>query len=251
MRDLFRSYRGSDRAGQPTLKERKADGVRVSFHLDAPGMRQHQTCVPIPSSLSRAARPATTALDASCRNEAGAASERCFRVDATASADAAHASGMDEDRRSDDEPVVLLLPRASSAKQKCRHAGFELRQSAPMERSGQRHGRHGGVPPPTVKQAPGVRDDGALRVASTGFDGGATSPPAAGSRGSPLQSAQRDAVASGDEMLVGASKEVSAGVPDHQCWRILTAVRQPRIDRAALLSLVQGGAHSSSASRAR
>ncbi len=52
-------------------------------------------------------------------------------------------------------------------------------------------------------------------------------------------SAQREAVASGDEMLVGAAKEVSAGAADHQCCRILTAVRQSRIGRAALLGLVR------------
>jgi hypothetical protein len=46
----------------------------------------------------------------------------------------------------------------------------------------------------------------------------------------PLQSAQREAGASGDEMLVrGAAKEVSAGAADHRCCRILTAVRQSRI----------------------
>jgi hypothetical protein len=50
--------------------------------------------------------------------------------------------------------------------------------------------------------------------------------------------AQREAVASGDEMLVGAAKEVSAGASDHECCRILTAVRQSRIGRAALLGLV-------------
>jgi hypothetical protein len=50
--------------------------------------------------------------------------------------------------------------------------------------------------------------------------------------------AQREAVATGDEMLVGAAKEVSAGAADHQC-RILTAVRQSRIGMAALLGLVR------------
>jgi len=40
-------------------------------------------------------------------------------------------------------------------------------------------------------------------------------------------------------MLVGAPKEVSAGAADHQCCRILTAVRQSQIGRAALLGLVR------------
>jgi hypothetical protein len=40
-------------------------------------------------------------------------------------------------------------------------------------------------------------------------------------------------------MLVGAAKEVSAGAADHQCCRILTAIRQSRIARAALLGLVR------------
>ena len=53
--------------------------------------------------------------------------------------------------------------------------------------------------------------------------------------------AQREAIASGDEMLVGAAKEVTAGAADHPCCRILTAVRQSRIGRAALLGLVQSG----------
>ncbi len=38
---------------------------------------------------------------------------------------------------------------------------------------------------------------------------------------------------------VGAAKEVSAGAADHQCCRILTAVRQSQIGMAALLGLVQ------------
>ena len=44
-------------------------------------------------------------------------------------------------------------------------------------------------------------------------------------------SAQREAVASGDEALVGAAKEVSAGAVGHQRSRIVTAVQQPWIRR--------------------
>jgi hypothetical protein len=56
-----------------------------------------------------------------------------------------------------------------------------------------------------------------------------------------LQAAQSEAVASGDEVLVGAANEVSSGAADHQCCRILTTVRQSRIGRAALLGLVRSG----------
>jgi hypothetical protein len=42
---------------------------------------------------------------------------------------------------------------------------------------------------------------------------------------------QSEAVASGDEVLVGAAKEVCSGAADHQCYRILTPVRQSRIGR--------------------
>lgn len=41
-----------------------------------------------------------------------------------------------------------------------------------------------------------------------------------------MPSAQRKAVATGDEMLVGAAKQVSARATDHEWCRIPTAVRQ-------------------------
>lgn len=46
-----------------------------------------------------------------------------------------------------------------------------------------------------------------------------------------ILAAQRKAVASGDEMLVGAAKEDSTGTADDECCRNLTAVRQSRISR--------------------
>jgi hypothetical protein len=47
--------------------------------------------------------------------------------------------------------------------------------------------------------------------------------------------AQRKTVASGDEMLAGEAKEVSAGAAGHQSSRIAAAVQRPRIGWAALL----------------
>jgi hypothetical protein len=44
-----------------------------------------------------------------------------------------------------------------------------------------------------------------------------------------LLSAQSEGVASGDEMLVGAGEEVSAGAAGHQPYRTVTAVRRPWI----------------------
>jgi hypothetical protein len=41
---------------------------------------------------------------------------------------------------------------------------------------------------------------------------------------SALVAAQREAVARGDEMLVGAAQEVFAGAAGHQRFRIVTAV---------------------------
>jgi hypothetical protein len=52
---------------------------------------------------------------------------------------------------------------------------------------------------------------------------------------------QRKAVASGDEMLVEAAKEVSAGAAGHERSRIITSAQQPRIGQAALLGLVRCG----------
>jgi hypothetical protein len=51
-------------------------------------------------------------------------------------------------------------------------------------------------------------------------------------------SAQRKAVATGDDMLVGAAKEVSAGAADHSRSRIVGAVERPWISRPVLLGHV-------------
>ena len=53
-----------------------------------------------------------------------------------------------------------------------------------------------------------------------------------------LPSAQREAVAVREEMLVGAL-EVSAGADGHQRYRIVTAVEQPLVGRPASLDLVR------------
>ena len=81
----------------------------------------------------------------------------------------------------------------------------------------------------TTRRCPGPR-------ASSRCSGSAThSTP----RGIPCRGAQRKAVDSGDEMLVGAAKEVSADAADHPCCRILTAVRQLPDGRPARLGLVR------------
>jgi hypothetical protein len=60
----------------------------------------------------------------------------------------------------------------------------------------------------------------------------------------PLQSAQREAVASGDEMLVGEAWEVSAGAAGDQRYRIVTELQRPWIERLALLGLATQACHS-------
>jgi hypothetical protein len=67
--------------------------------------------------------------------------------------------------------------------------------------------------------------------------------PAILSASDPLRPAgrAREAVASDDEMLVGAAKEVSAGAADHQWCGIHPAGRQSPISMAALLGVVLGG----------
>jgi hypothetical protein len=61
------------------------------------------------------------------------------------------------------------------------------------------------------------------------------------------------AVASGDEVLVEAAKEVSSGAADHQCCRILTTVWQSRIGSRILraVGLTSDGPARSSPRRAR
>ena len=82
---------------------------------------------------------------------------------------------------------------------------------------------------------------GAAALLLAGFDrlasAGRIEGPVACSRPPCALPAQREAVASGEETPVGAAKEVSAGAAGHQRFRIVTAVQQPWIGRAALLGL--------------
>jgi hypothetical protein len=56
----------------------------------------------------------------------------------------------------------------------------------------------------------------------------------------PARRAQREAVASGDEMLVGAAKEVCAGAVGRRHSRIVTAVQQPWIRRGPRFDAIAG-----------
>jgi len=67
---------------------------------------------------------------------------------------------------------------------------------------------------------------------------GARSLAGAGSRSAPV-SAQKEAVAVRDEMLVRAAKEVSAGADGHERFGSSWGVEPPLIGRAAPLDLVR------------